>query len=567
MPLEWFDDITFESRGGEEWVQYGPSNGQPFTIGFSRFYTYPEAAELLDWEWLPVDVLSYDSKKDAYLVEWHSNRQRKKVKRLNLLFEGENRDSFYKRIEKALKRRYFSESMHQSQSNWKIIGRSKYRTKIEQNIDDTKVGPLPDALKFGVLSKIGKVSNKQLSILVWRISDLFLQDKCYQEMNMDYVFSMKQAIYETNDANHILVEEDSSPSSLKFAQRALAISGAEAEDDHGELLHQVSVGARDLASSLFKANARFQKTTILVLGAMSSVLSDENSFFKRSIQFPAEFPVYYSKASLANEVIATILSVRWTQSVARILTENLDNLLDFEERNLKSFKQSRTHNFLKLISLIMSTQLRTIATKGIMNFLNLFNIRVFPIEFKGHEQYKPGAISAEQAYKVVPPTVGLVPILFSMPMVINDAGSLETVPPLDLFERDLEMLLTSPVELTKNINRMEVVLMTKLFTNPAEYKHISTLDIHSDFMHDARNTIFSIVRAGYPQIRNILKIYEEFAVLITETLDEEMYDDLNAEVIIFREPLIKYNSHLENIKHTTFDVVRIPPFVVDCTQV
>jgi hypothetical protein len=109
-PIEWFDDLTFESRNGDEWVQYGPLNGQPFTIAYSRFYTYPEASELLDWEWLPVNVLSYEEKKDSYLVEWHCNKQRKFVKRLNLLFEGENRDSFYKRIEKALKRRYFSES-------------------------------------------------------------------------------------------------------------------------------------------------------------------------------------------------------------------------------------------------------------------------------------------------------------------------------------------------------------------------------------------------------------------------------------------------------------------------
>lgn len=111
MPLEWFDDLTFESRTGSEWVSYGPQNGQSYTIAYSRFYSYPESSEVMDWEWLPVNVISYDGKKDAYLVEWHCNGQQKQVKRLNLLFEGENRDLFYQRVEKALKRRYFSESM------------------------------------------------------------------------------------------------------------------------------------------------------------------------------------------------------------------------------------------------------------------------------------------------------------------------------------------------------------------------------------------------------------------------------------------------------------------------
>lgn len=552
-PIEWFDDLTFESRSGDEWVEYGPANGMPYTIAFSRFYTYPEKNELLDWEWLPVNVISYEARKDSYFVEWHCNKQRKYVKRLNLLFEGENRDAFYKRIEKALKRRYFSDS------------RSKYMKTIDQHVDDDQVGVLPESLKFGVLAKVGKVSNKQLSILVFYLINV--QDKCYQEMNQDYVFSMKQSIYERQDGSHILVEEDSSPSSVKFAQRALQVSGADEQDEHGELLHQVSVGARDLATTLFPANARFQRTTIQVLAVISSVLSDESGFFKRDFSFPVEFASFCERMNLANEVVSTRLSIDWIQAVAKIVSGNLDSLLDFDEANFKKFQQSRTHDFLRLVSLIMSTQLRTVTTKGIMSFLGLFNARVFPIDSKGTEHYKNGMISVEQTYTVVSPSIGLLPVLFNLPISIGEHGKMDTSPSLIDFEAKLERMLVSPIELTRNINRMEVILMKRLFTNPTEYKHISTLDPDVKFVQDARNVIFSLVRSCYPQIHSIIKIYEEFTLLITETLDEDMYDDLNAEVVIFHDPLSTYNSHLEKIKHTTFDIVRMPPFVIDCTQV
>jgi hypothetical protein len=386
-------------------------------------------------------------------------------------------------------------------------------------------------------------------------------------MNQDYVFSMKQSIYEQQDGSHILVEEDSSPSSMKFAQRALKISGADEQDEYGELLHLVSVGARDLATSLFPANSRFQRTTIQVLAVISTVLSDESGFFKREFNFPIEFASFCERVKLANEVVSTRLSIDWIQAVGKVVSGNLDCLLDFNEGNFKKFQLSRTHDFLRLVSLIMSTQLRTVATKGIMSFLSLFNARVFPVDSKGTEQYKNGMISVEQTYSVVPPSIGLLPVLFNLPISIGEHGKMGTSPSLSDFEDNLESMLFSPIELTRNINRLEVILMKRLFTNPAEYKHISTLDPDVKFVQDARNMIFTLVRSCYPQITSILKIYEEFTVLITETLDEELYDDLNAEVVIFHEPLKTYNSHLEKIKNTTYDVVRIAPFVIDCTQV
>jgi hypothetical protein len=386
-------------------------------------------------------------------------------------------------------------------------------------------------------------------------------------MNQDYVFSMKQSIYEQQDGNHILVEEDSSTSSVKFAERALKISGADKDDEYGELLHMVSAGARDLATSLFPANARFQRTTIQVLAVISTVLSEESGFFKREFIYPVEFASFCYRMNLANEVVSTRLSVDWIQAVAKVITGNLDSLLDFNEGSYKRFKLGRTHDFLNLVSLIMSTQLRTVATRGIMNFLGLFNARVFPVDSKGTENYKNGMISVEQTYKVVPPSAGLLPVLFNLPISIGEQGKMDTSPSLIDFEASLEALLLSPIDLSSNVNRLEVTLMKRLFTNSSEYKHISTLSPDAQFVQDARNVIFSLVRSCYPQIKSILKIYEEFTVLITETLDEDMYDDLNAEVVIFHEPLSTYNSHLEKIKNTTYDIVRIPPFVIDCTQV
>lgn len=182
---------------------------------------------------------------------------------------------------------------------------------------------------------------------------------------------MKQAIYENQDGNTILLEEDSSPSSEKFAKHALEVSGAADLDNYGDLLQQVSVGARDLATSLFPADSRFQRTTIQVLGLLSSVLSEDAGFFTRDVQFPMGFTSFFNRMNLANRVVSSKLAVDWIKQVSNTVRENLTGLLDFDESNLKTYKNSRAHSFLKLIGLILSTQLRTVATRGIMSFLGI----------------------------------------------------------------------------------------------------------------------------------------------------------------------------------------------------
>lgn len=196
-----------------------------------------------------------------------------------------------------------------------------------------------------------------------------------------------------------------------------------------------------------------------------------------------------------------------------------------------------------------------------------FHIKVFPVEGKGTKNYQNGAISVEHNYKLVHPTAGLLPVLFCLPVYMNGDGKMDTDPSLKQVESNIEELLLSSIEMSRNINRPEVFLMKRLFSNPSDCKQISTLDSSIDFIYESRKSLLSLLKDAYPQINSILKTYDEFSVLITHTLDEEIYDDLNIEVEIFKEPLSKFNSDLSKIRNTTADTVRIAPFLVDCREV
>ena len=81
LPLEMFDDEGFEKFAPEQWVSLCSS-------GLS-----PEYNKGL-WQWSPVVVHGYEAASDRYLVEFRSSGRRKRVKRINLMFDGEDKVRF-----------------------------------------------------------------------------------------------------------------------------------------------------------------------------------------------------------------------------------------------------------------------------------------------------------------------------------------------------------------------------------------------------------------------------------------------------------------------------------------
>ena len=105
--IEQFDDATVDTRLPEEWVFLGAKRGG--TPAHSRFFHATDQDQKHHsgayWEWAPCRVMSYDSSTQMYTIIWRKTLKEKKVHRLNLLFDAEDREAFLKRVELAIRKR------------------------------------------------------------------------------------------------------------------------------------------------------------------------------------------------------------------------------------------------------------------------------------------------------------------------------------------------------------------------------------------------------------------------------------------------------------------------------
>ena len=76
------------------------------------------------------------------------------VKRLNLIFDDEDRETFYNRLERAIKRRNVAEN------------KRNYYGKIDSLIPDSAIGIIPDTMIQNVYKKIGPLASKYSDIVV-----------------------------------------------------------------------------------------------------------------------------------------------------------------------------------------------------------------------------------------------------------------------------------------------------------------------------------------------------------------------------------------------------------------
>ncbi|KAH3766505.1 axonemal inner arm dynein heavy chain 3 [Pelomyxa schiedti] len=98
FPLDYFDDLTFESKSPQEWLRSS-------CRGFTRWYDTENA-----WHWVECSVIDYSLKRDQYLIEWTAAQKRKYVSRLNLRFVEEDPEVFNHRLVCALLSRLFYET-------------------------------------------------------------------------------------------------------------------------------------------------------------------------------------------------------------------------------------------------------------------------------------------------------------------------------------------------------------------------------------------------------------------------------------------------------------------------
>nr|KAJ3422878.1 hypothetical protein HK105_005826 [Polyrhizophydium stewartii] len=625
MPLEWFDDIDkFEVCKPQEWLSIGKQMGLPGTPAFSRYYntsdSFPHSS---DWEWADCFALEYCPERDMYLIEWQKHPgSRKWVKRLNLLFASENRDRFYKRIEHAIEQRSLAEL------------ESEYRERVSKQPLHNPA-QLPSFLVIGAIEKIGRVVTKRdFPVLVSEPRECIVrtmltqtacvfQEKCLDELEKDYVFSIRRAEYHIKSKTERKVEQ-STANSERFAALALAKSGADKEDASGALLNQVAVAARDLSDYMFSANSNMQKASIEILGALRAVLAEVTGFYCFHIELPCLYWLYSERAVLHGESMQVRLACEWPRRIATVIETLLSDIFDIRSRPVEA-DEPRCQSFLRLVNVIMETQLRNLVITGVKTFLQLFGVAVIESDRrseptpscslslqKQHQSQtrsvgggldcrhatEMGCLETDaraptvwESFAVLPPdpsqvtsrrlfVIQLTLCMHRDPlgeaMVISDlraqtsicAHSLNAVvayPDRQQLERSLETLLLLPkVSTTSVIPRIESVLYSASGAETVE-SYLRSLEANHNVLAEGLACIHSIIRYAWPRVDSLLERYREFEFLVRDDLTSLVsgsasLEELEAPVAA----LVKAQSDLQAVSP---DAVDATPFVVDCAPI
>ena len=154
-PLESFDDPFYETMNPLEMIRSAKAKNEKGARAFSRYFQHGFASEKSEWDWLPCYVLDYDDKEKLFTIEWIPSGIRKKARRLNILFDGEDREVFYERIEHAVRTRneYEKESKHQHNIEAYLV---------------RKIAPLSRETKVSMIERIGMpIKVGQLHVIVY----------------------------------------------------------------------------------------------------------------------------------------------------------------------------------------------------------------------------------------------------------------------------------------------------------------------------------------------------------------------------------------------------------------
>ena len=142
-PLELFDDPELERRAPAEWLALGGADG----VGArSRYFTKHG-----QFAWKPCLVTSYDETSRTYEIEWRETPGiKKRVRRLNLVFDAEDSDAFRTRLAAATTLREHHEQI------------KRYRALAEGVVFENDVdGVLTEDRLARVFRKVGSRPNPE----------------------------------------------------------------------------------------------------------------------------------------------------------------------------------------------------------------------------------------------------------------------------------------------------------------------------------------------------------------------------------------------------------------------
>ena len=173
LPLEPYDDILYECRNPEEWIECGFKNGIQHYITGKGLYRNRDTGFN---EWKNVLIDKYDKERGLFLGEWENTRERARLSRLCLMFDAEDPRVFAKRFQAACDMKEYADSM----------------IKYEFIMDNMPTQDLSTLDSEQVLRVLAMAHGKKTAPAKQSQSDVQL----LSEINLDFARTMNKIIFD-----------------------------------------------------------------------------------------------------------------------------------------------------------------------------------------------------------------------------------------------------------------------------------------------------------------------------------------------------------------------------------
>ncbi|KAJ3178187.1 hypothetical protein HDU87_003739 [Geranomyces variabilis] len=547
IPLDAFDDPEFETKTPWEWLDIGPTRGLPSTIAYSRYFRYTRETTYATWSWQRCSVLAYDAATSLYLIEWHPSGPQKLVKRLNLLFEDEDRERFYKRIEYAILQRA------------RVLEDRKYADEVALAADET-VPSLPRMFKKNIVTRVGRTI---------RADELLTVEKCMLDAEADFLFTMKRAQREFSNGTADAKLDSLTQKAHSWVR--IAIEASCADDPHGQLLNHVAAATADLSAYMFHANTAVQPAIVAVLAALHQVLSESELFFRADFGLSLAFQTFVERVETNTGWVAARLAFDWPRRVCEVIHRTLGEVFNFHEKVKSVYYASRLSAFCRLVDSIMESQLTAVVQNGYINALKLFSIEV---------HYQEASMGDPRSCRVICPSTEQIPVLFTLQLAFvgsdgktigigrsspNPGAHVVLTPPFGTIEETLSGLLVLPAsKTTGSISRIEARAMTSLYFDPA---HLHSA-IDQGLTADGWTAVLGVLRQSYTGINALVSEYAAYDFLLRESVEDILPTaPAQLDLDVLRAALTRYRAASKHIPHISLASVAHPPFNISCTHI
>lgn len=342
FPLELFDDDEYELRTPEEWIAQGQQNGG--TKARSLFFVLKDSK----YVWRPCIVKDYDLEKNLFLIEWtnedanFNSSNLKYVKRLNLLFDDEDEQVFIQRKRFAQARRAQAER------------RVRYLMEVDK-ISDDKVTPIDEGVMDSILSLVAHQFPEEHLLLI---------RNNVEEVNLSYVKAVKKSIFD-----YIRKDEE-----IQKKLLSLLLQEIEIEKEAPYL------GTVDIPQYNFQHNCTLLEsesfiTRKVLFETLSGCRQQEKiikgkSALDSSEVTPIPLRTFLTQQRVTLEKFQNIISKEWMPRIIQVIQLNItEDIYDFYKvDDVEKYESSRMKRFVRLINLILSTQLRESVCENLKNF-------------------------------------------------------------------------------------------------------------------------------------------------------------------------------------------------------